>query len=738
MEHIVEKKVKNKIDEKKKIRILRKSGMFDQEYYVHNTPDLEWNEMSGVLKPVEHFVRHGLFENRYPSDPQFLYEKWINERKRRYKGDYKREIKAASLLKQAGVFDEDWYMRKYPDIQEFLKADIKKRSFLKKNHIFGAFHYIRYGINEERIPFEGYDNKEVFFKYKEHFILGFEEYPILYYLDEIKTSFDVEDYLKKREYSNIGDVITRKHFFECISANKKVDFLKLFSHNEKYLKKVESFFLDESVMLVVADNNIEDIKVLWADKFFKDYTDILKVELNPEFSVIREPDEGIKISNDNLYEFTNFVLERVNGGKIVLYPGKEKGLKEVQLNDIQRLERERIKQQIYYNSRDLSDLPIEECKIKWKVMISFYTFGWGGGEIMPLRLANELKKQGHSVLVHVEPVKFSVEVRKLLRSDIPVIYSDDKTLLCSLVDSADINVINSHHVFNNSLMAYIMSMDIKYNQYINHVATSHGMLDEAMEKGDIKDVRRMLGGISEYIDVWTYVANKNLEPFKEAGFYYPDYLIKIPNGMQKPIMSQINRKDLQIEEDAFVLCVVSRAIPEKGWKEAVQAVKLARKLVKRNIDIVLVGSGPVYEEMKKKENENFVHFIGHKNNPCDYYFMSDACILTSFFSGESAPLTLIESMFTGRPIIATDIGDIKNMLQVGNEYCGLVFQLEEGNVPIENVAKKIVYMIENPDVYQRMAQLALVKSRSYDISNVVKRYIDVYKRKLIRNKILKQ
>ena len=66
------------------------------------------------------------------------------------------------------------------------------------------------------------------------------------------------------------------------------------------------------------------------------------------------------------------------------------------------------------------------------------------------------------------------------------------------------------------------------------------------------------------------------------------------------------------------------------------------------------------------------------------------------------------------------------------------FQLEEGNVPIENVAKKIVYMIENPDVYQRMAQLALVKSRSYDISNVVKRYIDVYKRKLIRNKILKQ
>lgn len=728
-------RITKKINEKRMIRLLKRSGMFDQEYYVKNAPDLNWEDLQGNLSPIEHYVRHGRFEGRVPADTREIYKKWLKVRTRKYKPNRKKEVEAAFVLKESGFFSEDWYIRQYPDVGRFLYKDIKFKRYLRKNGIFCAYHYISHGINEDRMPFPCFSGEECFCNYFIKLLFDFEQYPILIFLETHKSGFKLEEYLDKRQKGDISSIIVRKRFWDIVRLREDKRELNVYVKDKRIFEQYKCYFSDETVLLLIQDKNVLGTEIVAADKYFKN-SDIMQIEIDLQHCILRSAED--KISFEDNYQFTDYVLKTVTGGNIVIVPGVESSINYVELNKFQMQEREEIKKRIYYNSRDLSKDSIPLDKVKWKIMISFYSFGWGGGEIMPLRLANELKNQGHSVLVHVEKTESFSEVRDMLRNDIPVVYTENKVLLCSLVDTSDINVINSHHVFTNSLMAYIMSMDVSFNNYVNHIATSHGMLDEALNVGNVKEIEDMFSGISEYVDAWTYVADKNVEPFKQTGYYYPGYIYKIPNGMQPPQIVPVERKELGIEEDAFVYCLVSRAIPEKGWKEAIEALEIAREMSNKDLQLVIVGSGEVYDQLKITEHQDYVHLVGHKKNPCDFYAMADVALLTSYFPGESAPLTLIEAMFSGVPIIATDIGDIKSMLRVKEDYCGMIFELENGHVPVYRVAELMVRMAQDSKMYRCMKLLAIEKSQSYKIDNIAKKYINIYRKKMQKNRILEK
>lgn len=50
----------------------------------------------------------------------------------------------------------------------------------------------------------------------------------------------------------------------------------------------------------------------------------------------------------------------------------------------------------------------------------------------------------------------------------------------------------------------------------------------------------------------------------------------------------------------------SRAIPEKGWQAAIDAVELANKNSSRRIDLILVGAGEMFDKLNGKVSE-FIH-----------------------------------------------------------------------------------------------------------------------------------
>lgn len=362
---------------------------------------------------------------------------------------------------------------------------------------------------------------------------------------------------------------------------------------------------------------------------------------------------------------------------------------------------------------------------KLKIMIGVYSFTFGGGEIMPIRLANKLFGMGYNVTVMAmlrDPM--DDKVRKMLLPDIPVIYCNDKDELAFYVRELGIEVYNSHHQAIQQLFSDALDSHPDIAQGLLNVGTSHGMyenLDDGSNAYLFNETNLM-----KNTDCWTYVADKNTAPFENFGVYNKDRFYKVPNGMEKPVISKISLSEYGINEKSFVVTIISRALKEKGWLHAINAVTAVKQKTNMDIHLLLIGEGVVYDEYADSLGNEFIHFLGFRDVPCDYFAVSDLCILPSYYVSESAPLCLIEAMMCGIPSVASNIGDIKYMLECDGELAGSVFDLENGAVNDAVLADRILQMVTDKSLYEQAAATAKKKREYYLIDNIAKMYLTVY------------
>jgi glycosyltransferase involved in cell wall biosynthesis len=183
---------------------------------------------------------------------------------------------------------------------------------------------------------------------------------------------------------------------------------------------------------------------------------------------------------------------------------------------------------------------------------------------------------------------------------------------------------------------------------------------------------------------------------------------------------------LELPEDAFVLCCVSRAIPEKGWAELIQSVNRARELSSRDIRVILVGNGPVYDEYSRDGVPDFVHLAGFSEDSVGFYAAADMGVMLTRFKSESFPLTILDCLFAGKPYIATDVGEIRNMLTTANQIAGDLIELADWEVPIDAAAKVIARFATDSQAYDQALALVTGTSDRYRVDVVASRYIDLF------------
>jgi len=126
------------------------------------------------------------------------------------------------------------------------------------------------------------------------------------------------------------------------------------------------------------------------------------------------------------------------------------------------------------------------------------------------------------------------------------------------------------------------------------------------------------------------------------------------------------RKNLGITDNSKVALTVRRLVYKNGIDTL---LKSAEKVVKKDPDIffLIIGGGPDLSEIKIRiqklrieKNIKLLGFILDKELPL-YYNSADFFILPSK-SGEGLPLVSLEAMACGLPVIATDVGGIKEIL----------------------------------------------------------------------------
>jgi glycosyltransferase involved in cell wall biosynthesis len=292
----------------------------------------------------------------------------------------------------------------------------------------------------------------------------------------------------------------------------------------------------------------------------------------------------------------------------------------------------------------------------------------------------------------------------------------------AIIRDFGVEVLNTHQWH---IQKYPLQVPDVFDELSAHVASLHGMVEHGNAFRVTKD---QLCKVDQSVTTWVYTAEKNLAPFSSAGLYdkASSRFVKIPNGMQPPYVVPIPRADMGIPEDAFALCCVSRAIPDKGWAEMILVVERARVLSGQDIRLILVGNGPVYDEYCRVGAPDFVYLAGFSENSVGHYAAADMGIMLTKFKSESFPLTIVDCLFAGKPYIASDVGDIRNMLTTSDNVAGEVIELENWEVPIERAAQVVATFATDKQKYVNALVLVQDVAKRYQIDVAASQYVHLF------------
>ena len=121
------------------------------------------------------------------------------------------------------------------------------------------------------------------------------------------------------------------------------------------------------------------------------------------------------------------------------------------------------------------------------------------------------------------------------------------------------------------------------------------------------------------------------------------------------------REELGIAEDVVLVGIVGRLTEIKNHEMFLESVARVKREQAR---FVIVGDGALRERLELKARslgiEKDVIFAGSRKDPEYFYPALDIVALTS--RNEGTPLTLIEAMANARPVIATLVGGVVDLL----------------------------------------------------------------------------
>ena len=144
-----------------------------------------------------------------------------------------------------------------------------------------------------------------------------------------------------------------------------------------------------------------------------------------------------------------------------------------------------------------------------------------------------------------------------------------------------------------------------------------------------------------------------------------------------------------------------------------------------NISLGMVGDGDDREKLEKmiidSDAEEYIKIYGRKKNVEDYLREADIYISTS--KTEGLPLSILEAMACGLPIVATKVGGVVDIVK--NNINGYVVQSDNLN-EIEDALEKLVTSEIKRKQYGKESRRI---SEEWSLNACVKGYEELYERK---------
>lgn len=203
----------------------------------------------------------------------------------------------------------------------------------------------------------------------------------------------------------------------------------------------------------------------------------------------------------------------------------------------------------------------------------------------------------------------------------------------------------------------------------------------------------------------------------------------IPNGVTIPkhIDKYIARKNLNIQINKFIFLIITNfnsIFKYNAIKMVIESIKKMKNLEK--VKFVVIGgknSSVVsnWDKMIIEEAVNLpIEFRGFQKNVYEYIFAADILIHPSFLDNQ--PISILEAMACGRPVIASNVGGIPEIINNGiggmildnsiEEWANILDQVVIGTYDLERIGNEGVKVIEE----------------RFNWEVVIKQYISLYEK----------
>jgi len=167
------------------------------------------------------------------------------------------------------------------------------------------------------------------------------------------------------------------------------------------------------------------------------------------------------------------------------------------------------------------------------------------------------------------------------------------------------------------------------------------------------------------------------------------------------------RKELGISPDTTLVGIVGRLTEIKNHEMFLESVA---RVNRERARFVIIGDGALRESLEAKARslgiEKEVIFAGGRKDPEYFYPALDIVALTS--RNEGTPLTLIEAMANARPVIATSVGGVVDLLGDVVETTDTYTICERGisvrPYDVDGFAAGLGRLIEDRSVRERVSQ----------------------------------
>lgn len=186
----------------------------------------------------------------------------------------------------------------------------------------------------------------------------------------------------------------------------------------------------------------------------------------------------------------------------------------------------------------------------------------------------------------------------------------------------------------------------------------------------------------------------------------------VPSQKQREQM----REKLNLPKDKKILVYAAQINSRKNQMFAAEAISAANR---EDLCLVLLGAGPMLEEMKTKFIGNpQIIMTGEVTNVIDYLYAADVYFSTS--KSEGMPNGVMEAMACGLPVVLSDIPQHKEILDMDSRI-GATYASSSLSDAINAICR-----IADSD-YRNMGQLARVLvEKEFDAVTMGKKYEQMY------------